>query len=218
MAEDRNGFWLLAAGALLFAAAFLIGNQLLHLGDSESANPTLLLGLCTITFGLPYAAREIMARRTNWLLVGLLLIVVPLFHALAAYVFTYVSAHVADAAAQAAEAAANATDPAAMMAPVAEGSTTTQMFIGLAAGAAGAIGPLLLAGLLPGLRAPGMRPWAFLAGLVALAWWGAMGLRLVTVESAYDLAITLFLPWQILLAFILAHVLRASPRKDAPAS
>src|SRR5438105_3229323 len=115
MAEDRDGFWLLAAGALLFAAAFLLGNLWLHLGDSERANPTLLLGLCTISFGLPYAAREILRRRTNWLLIGFLLIVVPLFHALAAYVFTYVSAHVADAAAQAAEAAANATDPSAMM-------------------------------------------------------------------------------------------------------
>lgn len=218
MAEDRNGFWLLAAGALLFAAAFLLGNQWLHLGESERANPTLLLGLCTICFGLPYAAREILTRRTNWWLVGLLLIVVPLFHALAAYVFAYVSAHAADAAAQAAEAAANATDPAAMMAPAAEGSTTSQMFIGLAAGAAGAIGPLLLAALLPWLRAPGVRPWTVLAGLVALAWWGATGLRLATVESAWDLVITLFFPWQVLLAFILAHLLRASPRKDAPAS
>lgn len=218
MAEDRDGFWLLAAGALLFAAAFLIGNQWLHLGDSQSANPTVLLGLCTIAFGLPYVAREVLKRRTNWVLVGFLLVVVPLFHALAAYVFTYVSAHVADAAAQAAEAAANATDPAAMMAPTTEGSTTPQMFIGLAAGAAGAIGPLLLAGLLPWLRAPGVRPWAYLAGLVALAWWGAMGLRIVSVESAYDLAITLFLPWQLLLAFTLSQVLKASPRKDAAAS
>ena len=218
MAEDRNGFWLLAAGALLFSAAFLLGNQWLHLGDSESANPTVLLGLCTISFGLPYVVREVLARRTNWLLVGFLLIVVPLFHALAAYVFAYVSAHVADAAAQAAEAAANATDPTAMMAPASEGSTTSLMFIGLAAGAAGAIGLLLLAGLLPWLRAPGVRPWAVLAGLIALAWWGAMGLRLASVESAWDLAITLFLPWQVLLAFILAHLLKASPRKDGPAS
>lgn len=217
MAEDRNGFWLLAAGALLFAAAFVIGTQYLHLGDSEGAKPPLLLGLCTITFGLPYVAREILARRTNWLLVGFLLIVVPLFHALAAYVFTYVSTQVADAAAQAAEAAANATDPSAMMAPP-EGSTTPQMFIGLAAGAAGAVGPLLLAGLLPWLRATGVRPWHVLAGLVALAWWGATGLRLVTVESAWDLALTLFLPWQVLLAFVLACLLKASPRKDVPAA
>src|SRR5436190_18251036 len=144
MAEDRNGFWLLAAGALLFAAAFLVGNQWLQLGESAGANPVVLLGLCTIVFGLAYVAREVLKRRTNWWLVGLLLVVVPLFHGLAAYVFTYVSTHVADAAAQAADAAANATDPAEMMAP-AEGSTTPQMFIGLAAGAAGAIGPLLLA-------------------------------------------------------------------------
>ena len=218
MAEDRNGFWLLAAGALLFAAAFLLGNQWLHLGDSEGSNPPLLLGLCTITFGLPYAAREILARRTNWLLVGLLLIVVPLFHALAAYVFTYVSTQVADAAARAAEAAATSTDPAAMMAPSSEGSTTAQMFIGLAAGAAGAIGPLLLTCLLRPLRAPGFSHWACIAGLLALAWWGGTGLRLATVESAWDLAITLFLPWQVLLAFILSHLLKASPRKDAPAS
>jgi hypothetical protein len=218
MAEDRDGFWLLAAGALLFAAAFLLGNQWLHLGESETANPPLLLGLCTIAFGLPYAAREILARKTNWLLVGFLLIVIPLFQFAAAYVFTYVSTQVADAAARAAEAAATATDPAAMMAPATEGSTTPQMFIGLAAGAAGAIGPLLVAGLLPGLRAAGVRLWVYAAGLLALAWWGAMGVRLTNVESAYDLVVTLFLPWQFLLAFILAYVLKASPRKDAPTS
>lgn len=218
MAEDRNGFWLLAAGALLFAAAFLLGNQWLHLGDSETMNPPLLLALCTITFGLPYVAREILTRKTNWLLVAFLLIVIPLFQFAAAYVFTYVSTQVAEAAARAAEAAATATDPAAMMAPATEGSTTPQMFIGLAAGAAGAIGPLLLAGLLPWLRAPGVRPWAYLAGLIALAWWGAMGVRLASIESAYDLVVTLFLPWQLLLAFILAHILKASPRKDAPAA
>jgi hypothetical protein len=218
MAEDRNGFWLLAAGALLFAAAFLLGNQWLHLGDSAGSNPPLLLGLCTIAFGLPYIAREVLMRRTNWWLVGLLLIVVPLFHGLAAYVFTYVSTQVADAAAQAAEAAATATDPSAMMAPAAEGSTTPQMFIGLAAGAAGAIGPLLLTCLLPRLRAPGFSHWACVGSLVALAWWGAMGVRLASVESAYDLVVTLFLPWQVLLAFILAHLLKASPRKDAAAT
>ncbi len=216
MAEDRNGFWLLATGALLFAAAFLLGNQWLHLGDGAT-DPPLLLGLCTVSFGLPYLAREILMRQTNWVLVGFLLIVVPLFHFVAAYAFTWVSTQVADAAARAAEAAATATDPAAMMAPATEGSTTPQMFIGLAAGAAGAVGPLLLAGLLPWLRAPGVRPWAFLAGLVALAWWGAMGVRLASVDSAWDLVVTLFLPWQVLLAFVLAHLLKASPRKDAAA-
>lgn len=176
----------------------------------------MLLGLCTIAFGLPYAAREVMTRKTNWVLVAFLLIVIPLFHALAAYVFTYVSTQVQEAAAQAAEAAAAATDPAEMMQPAAEGATTSKMFIGLAAGFAGALGPLLLVGLLPWLRAAGVRPWPFVAGLLALAWWGAMGLRLADVESAYDLVVTLFLPWQMLLAFILAHLLRASPRKDAP--
>lgn len=218
MAEDRNGFWLLAAGALLFAAAFLIGNEWLRLGDSETANPPLLLGLCTIAFGLPYAAREILARRTNWLLVLFLLVLIPLAHALAAYVFMGVSAKVGEAAAAAAEAALNA-DPASMeMAPATPTeSTTPKMFIGLAAGAAGALVPLLAAGLLPWLRKAGVLPWPFLAGLLALAWWGAMGLRLADDTSAYDLVVTLFLPWQALFAFVLAYALKPSPRKDVPA-
>jgi hypothetical protein len=216
MAEDRNGFWLLAAGALLFAAVFLIAYQWLGIGDTEALEPPMLLGLCTIAFGLPYAVRELLARKTNWMLVALLLVVIPLFHALAAYVFTYVSTQMQEAAVQAAEAAAMATDPADMMQPAAEGATTSKMFIGLAAGFAGAL-PLLLAGLLPWLRAPGARLWAILAGLVALAWWGGLGVRLADVESAYDLVVTVFLPWQIILAFFLSHLLRQSPPKNAPA-
>ena len=47
---------------------------------------------------------------------------------------------------------------------------------------------------------------------------GKMGVRLTNVESAYDLVVTLFFPWQVLLAFILAHLLKASPRKDAAAT
>jgi hypothetical protein len=214
MAEDRNGFWLLAAGALLFAAGFLLSTEMLNIDETDKLDPPVLLGLCTILFGLPYAAREILMRKTNWLLVGFLVLVIPLFHLGAAYVFTYVSTQVTEAAARAAEAAAMATDPAEMMQPAAEGATTSKMFIGLAAGFAGAL-PLLLAGLLPWLRAPGTRPWSVIAGLLALAWWGAMGLRLADVESAYDLVVTLFLPWQILFAFILAHLLRASPPKEA---
>jgi hypothetical protein len=216
MAEDRNGFWLLAAGALLFAATFLIAYQGLGLGETEALDPPVLLGLCTIVFGLPYAAREVLARQTNWLLVGFLILVIPLFHFAAAYVFTYVSTQMQEAAAQAAEAAAMATDPADMMQPAAEGATTSKMYIGLAAGLAGAL-PLLLAGLLPWLRAPGTRPWLVLAGLVALAWWGGMGVRLADIESPYDVAATIFLPWQILLAFFLSRLLRASPPKAAPA-
>jgi len=216
MAEDRNGFWLLAAGALAFAAAFLLATEWLNLDETEALDPPVLLGLCTVFFGLPYAAREVLARKTNWVLVAFLILLIPLFHFLATYVFTYASTQVEEAAVRAAEAAASATDPAEMMQPAAEGATTSKMFIGLAAGFAGAVGPLLLVGLLPWLRAAGVRPWPFVAGLLALTWWGAMGLRLADVESAHDLVVTLFLPWQMLLAFILAHLLRASPGKDAP--
>lgn len=214
MAEDRNGFWLLAAGALLFAATFLIAYQWLGLGETEALDPPMLLGLCTVVFGLPYAAREVLARRTNWLLVGFLILVIPLFHFAAAYVFTYVSTQVQEAAAQAAEAAAMAADPADMMQPSTEGATTSKMLIGLAAGLAGAL-PLLLAGLLPWLRAPGARLWTVLAGLLALSWWGGMGIRLTNIEDAYDLVVTVFLPWQVLLAFFLSQLLRASPPKAA---
>jgi hypothetical protein len=214
MAEDRNGFWLLAAGALLFAAAFLIAYQGLGLGETEALDPPMMLGLCTIVFGLPYAAREVLMRRTNWLLVGFLLLVIPLFHFGAAYVFTLVSTQVQEAAVQAAEAAAMATDPAEMMQPAAEGATSSKMLIGLAAGLAGAL-PLLLAGLLPWLRAPTARPWLVLAGLVALAWWGGISVRLADIENPYDVAATIFLPWQVLLAWFLSLLLRPSPPKEA---
>jgi hypothetical protein len=222
MAEDRNGFWLLAAGALLFAAAFLIGMEWLDL-DQMAQGPVsagALLALATAAFGLPYAAREVLYRKTNWLLVAFLLLLIPIFHAVGAGVFSLLFKNAADAAAAASAAAdAAAMDPSSMVMQAAppEPTTTPQMLMGLAAGAAGAAGPLLLLALLPWLRARGARPWLFAAALVALAWWGAMSVRQVTVANNYDLAVTVFLPWQILLAFFLSHLLRASPPKDAPA-
>ena len=109
-----------------------------------------------------------------------------------------------------------AADPADMMQPSTEGATTSKMLIGLAAGLAGAL-PLLLAGLLPWLRAPGAPPLAVLAGLLALSWWGGMGMRLTNIEDAYDLAVTVFLPWQMLLAFFLSQLLEGLPAEGGGA-
>jgi hypothetical protein len=177
----------------------------------------LMVALGTILFGLPYALRELLRRKTNWWLIAFLLLLIPIFHAVGTGVFFYVSNRIAEGATQLADAAASA-DPASMtMQAEPDATTTPRMFIGLAAGAAGAIGPLLALGLLPWLRARGARPWLFVAALVALAWWGAMGVRLATVESTYDVAVTIFLPWQILFAFFLSHLIKASPPKDAAA-
>ncbi len=217
MAEDRNGFWLLAAGALLFAAAFIAGMEWLHLDQAAQgpASAGALIALGTLLFGLPYAARELLHRQTNWWLVAFLLLLIPIFHAVGAGIFFYVSNKIAEAAAQMAEAAAMATDPEAMMQYAPEGSTTPKLFMGLAAGFAGAAGPLLALALLRRLRAPGARLWLLAGALVALAWWGGMGVRLATIESTYDVAATIFLPWQVLFAFFLSLLLRPSPPKGA---
>ena len=106
-----------------------------------------------------------------------------------------------------------ATDPEAMMQSAPEGSTTPKLFMGLAAGFAGAAGPLLALALLRKLRAPGVSLWLLAGALVALAWWGGIGVRLATIESTYDVAATVFLPWQVLLAFFLSLLLRPSPPK-----
>lgn len=218
MAEDRNGFWLLAAGALVFAAGFLLATEWLNLDDAQGGlEPPVLLALCTILFGLPYAARELLGRKTNWLLIAFLLILIPVFQYAAANVFVYVSSQTAEAAARMAESAAQAADPTEMAEAAPPGATTSAMFIGLAAGFAGAIGPLLALALLPWLRAPGADPRLFAAAALALAWVAAMGVRLTNVESAYDLVVTVFLPWQILLACFLSRLIKASPPKDAAA-
>jgi hypothetical protein len=217
MAEDRNGFWLLAAGALAFALAFVLGIDWLHL-DQVAEGPVTaaaLIALGTLLFGLPYALREVLRRETNWLLVAFLLILIPVFHAVGAGAFYYVSDAIAKAALRAAEAAAASTDPEAMMQAAPEGSTTPRMLMGLAAGFAGALGPMLALALMRRLRAAAASPWLLVGAVIALAWWGGMGMRLATFEITYDMAVTLFLPWQILLAFFLSLLLRPSPPKGA---
>ncbi|MEA3015265.1 MAG: hypothetical protein QOD42_3810 [Sphingomonadales bacterium] len=219
MAEDRNGFWLLAAGALLFAVGFLLGLEWLKLDEKLAwLEPPVLVALCTILFGIPYVLREFW-RQTNWALVAYLLILIPLFHFLAADTLLYVSNALSEAAGQiAAQAAAAAEMGEAVQVPP-DPAAIIHLGAGLMAGFVGAIGPLLAVGLLRWLRRPGASPLLFIAALLTLTWWSGLGMRLVG-EDAYD-AVTLialvFLPWQILLAFFLSHLLRASPPKAPPA-
>ena len=118
MAEDRNGFWLLAGGALLFAVGFVLGLEWLKLDEKLTwLEPPVLVALCSILFGIPYVLRELW-RQTNWALVAYFLILIPLFHFLATYTLLYVSNAMSEAAGQmAAQAAAAAEMGEAVQAP-----------------------------------------------------------------------------------------------------
>jgi hypothetical protein len=195
MEKDRDGFWLLALGALAFTTAFILGNKYLIHGDQQPPlDPPTLIALCTLLFGLPYAIRELM-RKTNLLLLAYLLVVIPVAHAVATLAATWASSQEWDAEL---------------------GLPVPPLLVGLAGGFAGAF-LCVLPLFLPRLRAADARPAMFAAALVALAWWGGMGGKLVDSSSAYEMAALVYFPWQIILACFLSRLIRASPPKDAAA-
>jgi hypothetical protein len=196
MEKDRDGFRLLALGALAFAAAFVLANKYLLSGDQDPAlDPPTLIALGTVLFGLPLAIREL-KRKTSWSLLIYLLIGIPAAHAVATLVATWASTQEWDAEL---------------------GLPVPPLLVGLAGGFAGALVSLLLLFLLR-LRAAGAGPATFAAALVALTWWGGVAGKLVDSSSAYEMAVLVYFPWQIILAFFLSRLLRPSPPKDAAAS
>jgi len=158
-------------------------------GSGEGLSPPVLLSLYTIAFGLPYALGEL-ARKTNWLAIFYLIVLVPAAHYGAMYAFLWLTAEGQEVA--------------------------SPLTAGLFSGFVGAALSFLALFLL-GLRAPGAGPLAFGAGLVLLTGWGGLGMWLINPEGEGPLTyiLPLFLPWQLIFAFFLSVLLRASPRRGA---
>ena len=191
---NRTGFVLLALGALLFATVFYLAStrQMLGWTDETSTDPRLLISLYTIAFGLPYALWEL-TRRTNWMLILFLIVLVPAAHFVAMT---------------------------AALALIGEVQELNSPFLtGATAGLAGSALSFLALVLL-GLRAPGAGWMAIGAGIVLLTVWAGVAMRLIPgePESTLDVILPVYLPWQIIFAFFLAMLLRPSPARGAPAA
>jgi len=186
MSEQKVAFGLFVLGALLFAAAVAAP----FWSDDDKAL------LCMILFGLPYVLRAL-TRRTNWLAVLYLVLLIPAF---------YFAAWMAAVYAWAAMLGGSLISP-----------PRSMLVAGLAGGFAGST-LSLLALLLPGLRADSAR-WALrIAGIALLTGLGGVGLAMADPGKAWHLVLWLFLPWQIAFAYFLSRLLKPSPPKGAPAA
>ena len=205
---NRAGLGLFVLGALLFSALFYVASTNGILGWSvndmgePTIEPTLLVALYTIAFGLPYALFEL-TRRTNWLALLFLLILVPAAHygAMNAYLLlTATGAEGGDGGAFAA---------------------TPGLLPGLLAGFAGSAISFLVLFVL-GLRAAKAGPAVFLAGVVLLTAWGGISMLLLNPDmenpSALSFILPIFLPWQLIFGFFLSALLRPSPPRGAVAT
>jgi hypothetical protein len=205
---NRTGLGLFALGALLFAALFYVATTYSMLGWSvndmgePTIEPTLLVALYTIVFGLPYALYEL-TRRTNWLALLFLLIVVPAVHygAMSAYLW------LASTGVEGGDGGAVAATPG--------------LLPGLLAGFAGAAVSFLVLFLL-GLRAAKAGPAVFLGGLVLLTAWGGVSMLLLNPDpenpSALSFILPIFLPWQLIFGFFLSALLGPSPGRGEVAT
>ena len=199
---NRTGLAMLALGALLFAAVFYVATTYNMLGwtaestgdESIWLGPPIRVALYTIAFGLPYALWEL-TRRTNWLAIIFLLILVPAAHYGAMYAFLWYTA---------------------------EGQATEGLLMaGFLAGFVGAALSFLALFIL-GLRAAKAGIAVFAAGLLILTGWGGLGMKLLNLESESPGALTfilpIFLPWQLIFAFFLSAMLRPSPPRGTIAT
>ena len=205
---NRTGLALLALGALLFAALFYVATTYNILGWSvnemgePAVDPPLLVALYTIAFGLPYVLYEL-TRRTNWLAILFLLILVPAAHYGAMYAFLWLASRGAEGG-----------DGGALAA-------TPGLLPGLLAGVTGAALSFLALFVL-GLRAAKAGPAVFLGGLVLLTAWGGVSMLLLNPNpespTALDFILPIFLPWQLIFAFFLSALLRPSPARGTVAT
>ncbi len=204
---NRSGFAAFVLGALLFAALFhfaatysILGWSVNEMGE-PAMEPTMIVALYTIVFGLPYVLLEL-TRRTNWLAVLFLLILVPAAHYGAMNAFLWLSAQGVEGA---------------------EGglAATPGLLPGLLAGFAGAALSFLALFLL-GLRAAKAGPAVFLAGLVLLTAWGGISMLLLNPNpenpTALNFILPIFLPWQLIFGFFLSALLRPSPKRGEVAA
>ncbi|HYD11658.1 MAG TPA: hypothetical protein VEC11_02295 [Allosphingosinicella sp.] len=211
---NRMSFAMLALGALLFAAVFYAATTYNILGwtaestgdESVWLGPPFKVALYTIAFGLPYALYEL-TRRTNVLAILFLIILVPAVHYGAISLFLW---WIGEGAALAPAIDEMGQEIAPTVSPAVIG--------GLLAGFAGAAVSFFLLVLLR-LRAPTAGPIVFLAGLLLLTAWGGAGLWLLgETPEAKDVVLKLFLPWQLIFAFFLSALLRASPPRGTAAT
>jgi hypothetical protein len=204
---NRTNFALLALGAVLFSALLYVAMTYQILGwpsdtDVEPGiDPRKLVALYTIAFGLPYALFEL-TRKINPLAILFAVILVPLIHYGAIYLYQWWTAAGQDMA---------SADPGA-------GSSNAVLIGGLLAGFAGAAVSFALLFVLR-LNAAKAGLVVVLAGLVLLAAWGGIGLKLLgDAPEPKDLVLKLFLPWQLIFAFFLSALLRPSPARGAAAT
>jgi hypothetical protein len=204
---NRTNFALLALGAMLFSAVLYVAMTYQILGwpsdtDLEPGiDPRILVALYTIAFGLPYALFEL-TRKTNPLAILFAVILIPAIHYGAMYLYLWWTAAGQDMA---------AADPAA-------GSPNAVLIGGLLAGFAGAAVSFALLFVLR-LNAAKANLVVLLAGLVLLAAWGGIGLKLLgDTPEPKDLVLKLFLPWQLIFAFFLSALLRPSPKRGEVAA
>jgi hypothetical protein len=199
---NRTGLALFALGALLFAAVFYVATSYNMLGWTAEAGteeatwlaPPVLVALYTMAFGLPYALWEL-TRRTNWLAILFVLILIPAAHYAAMYAFLWYTA---------------------------EGQATEALLMaGFLAGFVGAALSFLALFIL-GLRSSGAGLAVFGAGLLLLTGWGGLGMKLLNLESespgALSFILPIYLPWQLIFAFFLSALLRPSPPRGTVAT
>jgi hypothetical protein len=209
MMINRTGLGLFALGALLFAALFYAATTYSILGwtvndmGEPALDPAILVALYTIAFGLPYALYEL-TRRTNWLAIVFLLILVPVAHYAAVAAFLWLSS----SAIEAAQTGSGATSP---------------LLPGLLAGFAGSALSFLALFVL-GLRSAKAGLVAFIAGIVLLTAWGGISMLLLPSgeqmenPTALTFILPIFLPWQLIFGFFLSALLRPSPKRGEVAT
>jgi hypothetical protein len=205
---NRTGLGLFALGALLFAALFYVATTYNILGWSvndmgePALDPTILVAVYTIAFGLPYAVFEL-TRRTNWLVPLFLLILIPAAHYGAMLAYMWQASKVVEGG-----------DGAAL-------GTAPGLLPGLLAGFVGAVISFLALFLL-GLRAAKAGPLVFIAGIVLLTAWGGISMLLLNPNlenpAALSFILPIFLPWQLIFGFFLSALLKPSPGRGEVAT
>lgn len=191
---NRSGLAAFVLGALLFAGLFYLAatRNILGWSDESVTDPRLLVSLYVIAFGLPYAILEL-TRRTNWLALLFVLILIPAAHFAATTAFLWWIGEMQE--------------------------VSNPLLTGAVAGFVGAALSFLALFIL-GLRAKTAGTVMFLAGLVLLTGWGALGVWLLPEqpENVLPFILRLYLPWQLIFGLCLSVLLRPSPRRGEVAS
>lgn len=189
MSERWSAFWLFCLGAILFIATFWTTAAF----DVQFPHE---IEAYTILFGLPYVVREL-GRRTNWLIVVYLVLLIPIIH----YVAWKVGMRIVWPP---------GSDGAGLMIPGLRGLNERLLPGGLAGGFVGSALSFLIF-LVPSLRATEGRPLLVIAtGIVGLTLIAGLVIRFVGDE--YRLLV-LFPVWQIAFGYCLSRLIQPSQRR-----